>query len=378
MVLAAALCDLAHADPVPPESTPSRLAYIQLTAGPVPVLLLGPETVLLPFSDKDVGSSELGRRFTVCAAVGSPCVETGGWHECRPAECTVWSQVIHLSRTNVGPTRGALTSLPELTRPEEIQAALDALPEIAGASISASQNQEMRRPSVVMAAEIAENERLRESLDPVPPRGPLVYHTVGKPAPPPPPSTVSWWEGNRVRWELGASGHVSVATRMGMEGTSNWSGGVRVGVGLRLQRQPSTSPFSGGSYRASLVGAMVDALKPIVLGEELTADLRFHLLGSFGGEHAWAAGLALGSAFYLPPDGRGPVAARLPSLLSMFVPEVMVGSWRGDYGLGLMLEWRGSLLVRSSFGLTASVGGGTLFTDDRLNFVLAGIGGFVR
>ena len=365
LVLALALSSTwVDARPVPSRSGPARLAYLQLKSGPIPLLLVGPRTALLPLPETAVGGSELGRRFVVCAADGSRCVETHGWHPCGPDECAVDGQLLNLDRP--------LAAIHELVSPEAIRVELDALPEISAASISSSQIQESRQISPAMAAEIKDNARLMLSLDPPHPVGPTAPPPIIRSAPP--PRTVAWWDGRRVRWELGASGLVTYATpiSMGTEATSSWSGGVRVAVGLRFQRPPD--PVRQGS----IVSGLLEGTKDAVLGKELTVDLRVHMLGSFGGSQAWAVGLAIGTVLLLPPDGSGAVAGRLSSVLSLLIPEIAVGSWREHYGLGLMLEWRGSLLVRSSFGLTASFGGGTLLTEDRLSFVLAGIGGFVR
>jgi Uma2 family endonuclease len=142
----------------------------------------------------------------------------------------------------------------------------------------------------------------------------------------PPPRTVSWWDGGRVRWELGASGLVTYAT--GTEATSNWSGGVRVGVGLRFHRPPD-------SWRqGSIVSGLLEGTKDAVLGKELTVDLRVHMLGSFDASQAWAVGVAIGTVLPLPANGSGAVAGRLSSVLSLFIPEIAVGSWREQYGLG--------------------------------------------
>jgi hypothetical protein len=361
LVLALALSSTSvDARPAPSRSGPPRLAFLQLKSGPIPLLLVGPRTALLAFPETAVGGSELGRRFEVCAADGSRCVETGGWQPCGPDECAVDGQLLNLVRP--------IAAIHELVSPEAIRAELDALPEISAAAISSSQIRESRQMSPAMVAEIKENARLMRSLDPPHPVGPTALPPIIRSAPP--PRTVTWWDGGRVRWELGASGLVTYAT--GTEATSNWSGGVRVGVGLRFHRPPD-------SWRqGSIVSGLLEGTKDAVLGKELTVDLRVHMLGSFDASQAWAVGVAIGTVLPLPANGSGAVAGRLSSVLSLFIPEIAVGSWREQYGLGLMWEWRGSLLVRSSFGLTASLGGGTLLTEDRLSFVLAGIGGFVR
>lgn len=170
---------------------------------------------------------------------------------------------------------------------------------------------------------------------------------------------MSWQDGPRWRAESGASAGLSLRVDHENEPTA-----ARAGASARL----------GFRFRLRSPDRLVEALRAMVLGQQIGADLRVHYLGTFERNSVWAVTVNPATAWLVPGESKASVLGRLPALAGVLGIGIVGRGRRVSAGVQLGTDF--ALLVKPRFGIDFHFGA-TASRDAGL-YANLGLGGFFR